>query len=77
LRGSLTENSITPIADATVNLIIKSAIVATTRTNKSGKYEFTIPNRLLSRRATKVYATTENWETISNSLSISPGRAKR
>lgn len=77
LRGSLIENSNTPIEGIAINLVLKGTVVATTTTNRNGIFSFTLPKRFISKRGASVYVTTDDGETISKSLSISAARAKR
>jgi hypothetical protein len=77
LSGSLTEGSATSVGGATINLVVKNSIVATTTTKNNGKYAFTIPSRLFSKRGASVYVATEDWTTISKPLSISTARSQR
>lgn len=75
--GTLTEGSATSVGNVTLNLIVKDSVMATTTTNKSGKYSFAISSRLISKRGTSVYVATEDWATISKALSISRARSSR
>lgn len=77
LSGSLTEDSTTSVAGATINLIVKNSIVATTTTNTNGRYTFTVSSRLFSKRGASVYVATDDWATISKPLSVSSARSKR
>lgn len=77
LSGSLTESSGTFVGDSTINLIVKNSVVATTTTNKNGKYTFSILSSLFAKRGTAVYVATEDWGTISKPISISRARSRR
>jgi hypothetical protein len=77
LSGTLTEGQTSFIKGATINLVIKNSVVATTTTNSKGKFLFSLSSRLFSKRGTAVYAVTDGWETTSAPLSVTIARSRR
>jgi len=77
LSGALTRGSASAIPGTIIYLIVKNTVFAATTTNAQGKYAFTLPSKVISKRGVSVYTATEDWGTISKALAVSSSRARR